>query len=178
MVPQFAGGGQFSAMMMTMETTAGGRPMPPANSVLNEPTEALPNGIPGEALVNINRNLQEAVFASTKGIRGGQVLSAQELGMRQGMIDANFSGGTPPQQHDTFVPAQMLHVSVTLDLGEYGQPSAHFKDAWLVNGARAMAYNQLPEGFRAQVEQAKQNMLRPPMEVPVTGTIRRAGGGG
>lgn len=178
MMPQFAGGGQFSAVMMTMETTANGRPMPPANSVLNEPTEALPNGIPGEALVNIDRTLQEAVFASTKGIRGGQMLSAEELGMRQGLVDANFSGGTAPLQFDTYQPAQLLQVSVTFDLGDYGRPSAYFKDAWLVNGSRPVAYNQLPEGFRAKVEQAKQNMLRPPAEVPVGGAVRVRGGGG
>jgi hypothetical protein len=178
MMPQIAGGGQFSAVMMTMETTTGGRPMPPANSVLNEPTEALPNGIPGEALVNIDRTMQEAVFATTKGIRGGQMLSAQELGMRQGIVDANFAGGTPPPQHDTFQPAQVLQVMVTLDLGDYGRPSAYFKDAWLITGSRPMAYNQLPEGFRAQVDQAKKQFMSPPMPTEVGRAVRVRGGGG
>lgn len=181
MMPQIAGGpegAKFSAVMMTMESSPSGKPMPPSNSVLYEPTEALPNGIPAEALVNIDRTLQEAVFASTKGIRGGQMLSAEELGMRQGLVDANFGGGTAPLQFDTYQPAQVLQVSVTFDLGDYGRPSAYFKDAWLVNGSRPMSYNQLPEAFRAKVEQAKQNMMRPPMEVPVGGAVRVRGGGG
>ncbi len=172
------GFGQYSAMvMMSTEVTSGGRPMPPANSVLTEPTEALPNGIPGEALVNIDRMLQEGVFATTKGIRGGQMLSAEELGMRQGMLEANFSGGSSLPQFDTFHPAQIVGVSVTLDLGDYGSPSAYFKDAWLVQNSRAVAYGQLPEAFRMKVEEAKRR-FGAPMELPVTGAIRRGGGGG
>ncbi len=173
----FGGEGQkFSAMvMMSTEVSSGGRPMPPANSVMTEPTEALPNGIPGEALVNIDRMLQDGVFATTKGIRGGQMLSAEELGMRQGMLEANFSGGSAPAQFDTYQPAQILGVAVTLDLGEYGTPSAHFKDAWLVQNSRAVAYGQLPEAFRLRVEQAKKQLMMPPM--PAEGRLRIGGGG-
>ena len=72
---------------------------------MSDPTEALPNGIPGEALVHINRTLQEGVFATTKGIRGGQMLTAQELGMRQGMLEANLGGGGAPVAFDTYQPA-------------------------------------------------------------------------
>ena len=159
----------------TVEEGQGRRP--PANSVVNEPTEALPNGIPGEALIHINRTAQDGVFASTKGVRGGQLLNAQELGMRQGMIEANFNGGTPMAQYDTFVPAQILSVEVALDLLEYGRPSAFFKDGWTIANSRAVGYAQLPEAFRAQVEKAKQGMFTMPAEIPAT--IRgRSGGGG
>jgi hypothetical protein len=178
-MPPFAGNEKVSAVFMTMETTPTGKPMPPSNSILMEPTEALPNGIPGEALVNIDRTLQDGVFASTKGIRGGQMLTAEELGMRQGMLEANFSGGSAPAQFDTFRPAQILGVHVTFDLGDFGRPSAYFKDAWFVSGSRQVSYNQLPEGFRAKVELTKQNMLRPPTEIPATsGGVRIRGGGG
>ncbi len=174
----FPGAGQFSAMIMTMEISEGeGRPSgPPPNSILTEPTEALPNGIPGEAVLTVMRQLQEGVYASIKGLRGGQLLSAQELGMRQGMLQANFGGGAPPPDFDTFVPAQIVNVQIALELQQYGRPSAMFKDGWLVSGARAVSYNGLPEGFRAQVDRAKQNMMAPP-PIPATGTVRRGGGG-
>lgn len=171
----FPGAGQVSAMIMTMEIENNGQPSgPPPNSIMNEPTEALPNGIPGEAVLNVMRSLQEGVFASIKGVRGGQLLTAEELGMRRMMLESNFGGSTPPPSFDTFIPAQVVSIQIALDLREYGRPSGMFKDGWLVNGARAVSYNQLPEVFRAQVERSRQGLMSPP---PVQGgNIRRGGG--
>jgi hypothetical protein len=181
-MPMGLGGGEtkFTAAMMVMEENvdASGRPLPPANAVINEPTEALPNGIPVEALLRVSRTVQEGVFATTKGVRGGQMLTAQELGMRQGLLDANVGGGGTTIQFDTYQPAQIVFVNVTLDLEHFGRPSAHFKDGWLVNGSRPVAYNDLPEAFRQRVEREKQNMMRPPeVASPATGVRVRGGGG-
>jgi hypothetical protein len=166
---------KFTAIMSIEENAKNG---PPQNSILMEPTEALPNGIPAEALISLKRTLQEGVFASTKGIRGGSLLSAEELGMRQGMLQANFGGNAPSSpDFDTYVPAQIVQIEIAVELQQYGRPSANFKDGWLVKGARAVGYGQLPEAFRARVEQMKQNMLNPPA-IERAGTRIRGGGGG
>ena len=172
-------GQQISMMMMTSDTGPDGRSMPPANSIMNEPTEALPNGIPFEANVVISRTLQDGVYASTKGLRLGQLLTADELGMRQGMLDANFNGGTDQvPQYDTYTPAQVLSVEISLELGEFGRPSADFKDGWLLNNAHAMSYAQLPDSFRLKVEEAKRRFGAPAQTLAPIRRDGRGGGGG
>jgi hypothetical protein len=166
----FSGEARFTAVMAI---EAGGRENgPPPNSIMTEPTEALPNGIPGEALITLSRTLREGVFASTRGLRGGSLMSAEELGMRQGMLQANFSGGGGPPDYDTYLPAQIMNIEIAVELAEYGRPTAMFKDGWIVTGARAVGYGQLSETFRAQVEAFRQQMNVPPL------IERRAGGGG
>jgi hypothetical protein len=178
LMPVGADGAKFSAMILAETSVrAGNRAGLPPNSILTEPTEALPNGIPGEAVLNVARTLQDGVFASTKGVRGGTLLTAQELGMRQGMLDANIGGGGMTLQYDTYQPAQIVMVSMVLDLQQFGQPSAYFKDGWLVNGSRAVGFDQLPAGFRAQVDQARQSMMKPPIP-PGEGERVRIGRGG
>jgi hypothetical protein len=174
----FFGAGQaVSAMIMTMEESTSERSGPPPNSVLNEPTEALPNGLPAEAVVSLQRTLKDGVFASTKGMRGGQLLGAEELGMRQGMLDANIGGGVQTPQYDTFVMAQIVQAELSIELGEYGRPSAMFKDGWLVNNARAMAYGQLPEAFRAEVGQWRTRFTSPRIGEEQRVRATRGGGG-
>ncbi|MEX2244116.1 MAG: hypothetical protein WD716_09760 [Fimbriimonadaceae bacterium] len=174
----FFGAGQaMSAMVMTMEERAGGRSGPPANSIINEPTEALPNGIPAEALISLRRTLKDGVFASTKGVRGGQLLGAEELGMRQGMLEANIGGNVQSPQYDTFVMAQLVQVELSIELGDYGRPSAMFKDGWLMNNARAMTFGQLPEGFRAEVGQWRSRFTNPRIGEEQRVRIGRGGGG-
>ena len=177
-MPAIPGGaaGRASVVMMQQEVTSGGPAMPPANSVLTEPTEALPNGLPAEALIRLQRTVSEGVYASTKGVRGGTLLTAQELGMRMGMLEANISGSATINAYDSYQPAQIVNVNIVVDLGDYGRPTAYFKDGWLVQGMRAVPYAQLPEGFRAQVDLAKQSMVRPP--IPPDGSVRLGRGGG
>jgi hypothetical protein len=175
----FFGAGQaMSAMIMTTEVREGGQSGPPANSIINEPTEALPNGIPAEALISLRRTLKDGVFASTKGLRGGQLLGAEELGMRQGMLEANVGGNVQSPQYDTFVMAQLVQVELSIELGDYGRPSAMFKDGWLMTNARAMTYSQLPEGFRAEVGQWRSRFTNPRIGEEQRVRVSRGGGGG
>jgi hypothetical protein len=175
----FFGGRQGMSVMIAMvpEQTEG-RSGPPANSILNEPTEALPNGLPPEAMISLRRTLKDGVFASTKGMRGGQLLGAEELGMRQGMLEANVGGNAQSPLYDTFVMAQIVQAELSIELGAYGRPSAMFKDGWLMTNARAMTYSQLPEGFRAEVGQWRSRFANPRIGEGQRVRAARGGGGG
>ncbi len=142
----------------------------PGNSILREPTESMPNGLPFEAALVFGRTIEDGVFASVTDVRGGRLMTAAQLGMQQAML-SNFGGSADFRQHapDKFVLAQIAYISLAIDLGEIGRPRARFQDGWLVRGARAMTYRQLPEGFREMVELAKESISN-------VGNVRLGGG--
>ena len=132
----------------------------PAKSVLREPTESMPNGLPAGSTLVFSRRIEDAVFASVTGVRGGKFMSAGQLGMQQGMLSrggvmSQFMAG---QNYDRFRLSQSAHITVAIDLGEIGRPSASFHDGWLLSGSRDLTYGQLPESFRQAVDAAKQRM--------------------
>ncbi|MCH8980050.1 MAG: hypothetical protein IH945_12530 [Armatimonadetes bacterium] len=152
--------GRMTAMISrTVEQGAQQRQGLPGNSILREPTESMPNGLPAEATLVFGRTIEDGVLASATNVRGGRMMTAPQLGMQQSML-ANIvvSGAFQQREFNKFVLAQIADISIAIDLGEFGRPSARFQDAWLVRGARALTYPQLPEGFRAMVDRTRKSM--------------------
>ncbi|MCH7945591.1 MAG: hypothetical protein IIC73_06195 [Armatimonadetes bacterium] len=152
--------GQVAVMInTTIEQGAQQRQRPPGISILREPTESMPNGLPAAATLVFGRTIEDGVLASVAAVRGGRMMTAPQLGMRQAMLsNLGRSRAFRQQAFDKFVLAQIANISIAIDLGEFGRPSAQFQDGWLVRGARAVTYGQLPEGFRALVERARERM--------------------
>ncbi|HXH61270.1 MAG TPA: hypothetical protein VNI20_07915, partial [Fimbriimonadaceae bacterium] len=122
---------------------------PPANSVMNEPTEALPNGIPSDADISLTRKVSDAVFASQKGVRGGKFYTAAQLGLQRGLSNrANF----PERNFDSYSLGQVADVHLNVVVGQETPSSALFEDGTLLNTSRPLSYDQLPDTFRSAVE--------------------------
>lgn len=75
--------------------------------------------------------------------------------MHQGLAGRNFQHQA---EFDTFKLGQIANIQMAIDLGETGRPSAQFQDGRLLAGACKMGYRELPEGFRATVDEMRQRM--------------------
>ena len=86
-------------------------------------------------------------------------MTAGQLGMQQGMSsNGRMSEFMAGKDYDRFRLGQIADISLAIDLGDIGRPSASFQDGWLLAGSRDLTYGQLPESFRLAVEESKQRM--------------------
>jgi hypothetical protein len=122
--------------------------------MLEEPTEAMPNGVPQLSILTMERRFSEGVLAFNQSGKGS-FLSAGDLGMRLGMDRSNF----PPefQAADNFTSygmASIIDLNMAVRLGRQDRAQGSLRDAYPLPG-NAVAYDKLPSRFKAQVEQAK-----------------------
>ncbi len=137
----------------------GGPPNQPQESPLMqaEPTEAFPNGLPPNTLLQIQRNLQEGVFAYDEQGRG-RFLSAGDLGLRMGFNSASFPGMQVQNNFKKYALADLLYINLTLQFGRRSRGTDNLLDPSIKN-ATAMAYDQLPSGFKDNVDKARQRAM-------------------
>lgn len=149
--------GRGSMSMIAVEDGPGGDE-PPAETLANEPTEAMPTGTPLDGLLKIARRSIEGLYGLITGQDVGKLMTAQELGLTQGLATMNPGGGTTPTipTYDRFRLATILRMAVQLDLKvrTYG---ATLTDA-SVTGNRPMTYEQLPDSIRKVIEDTKARM--------------------
>ena len=150
-----SGGQQMTAILRMSSVGGGSEPEGiPYNSILREPTESMPNGVPFDSMLVFKRVLSECVFASTSQLRGGKFMTAEDLGMQQGMA-GNFGTGV---EFDTFKLGEIAYILLSIDLGETGRRRANFQDGRLVAGAPNMSFGELPEWFRERVVEVRKRM--------------------
>ncbi len=131
-------------------------------TLANEPTEAMPDGLPALATITLQFTSADLVFAAVSGSRGGEFLSAEGLGTMQSAqssgrfqdVDLKIPG------FDRFTAAQGNSIVMTREFIA-GRPAvSNYADGWLVPGSSTVTFDKLPSGFRNAVAKAKDEMSK------------------
>ncbi|MEQ1821259.1 MAG: hypothetical protein ABL949_01995 [Fimbriimonadaceae bacterium] len=130
------------------------RPQQTPAIMLEEPTEAMPNGVPQNSILTMDRKFSEGVLAFNQSGKGS-FLSAGDLGMRLGMDRSNFPAEFQAAENFTsYGLAAIIDLNMAVRLGRQDQGQGSLRDAYPHPG-NAVAYDKLPDRFKSQVEQAK-----------------------
>jgi hypothetical protein len=153
--PRIIGKGAISITSTTRggaEGNAGEQPEP--EIVRLEPTEAFPNGLPNDASLELSRRWEDGVFAlDSKG--KGRFLSAGDLGLRMGMDTSKFPPGSiADSKFEKYQLADLVYIDLALRFGARNR-TGDLRDASTRTGA-AITFDQLPQGFRDNVDKARQ----------------------
>ncbi len=148
--------GEGQMLMVTRSASPAGTNQPQVTPQImqQEPTEAMPNGVPQNAVLTMTRKWSDGVLAvNTKGV--GSFLSAGDLGLRLGMDRS----GMPAEMQtvDVFTSyntASIMDMSMAIAFGRQNRAQGNLRDANPLAGS-AVSYDKLPPQFKAQVEQAK-----------------------
>lgn len=151
-------GGLIIGNGVMMTTAVRGRnsaepPREPAIAMI-EPTEAFPNGIPTNTILQISRRIQDGVFAlNAKG--QGTMLTAGDLGMRLGYNPPPGMPVTVNKDFAHYMAAELTEVDLTLQFGRRSRGADNLMDARIKDKTK-LSYDQLPEAFKQNVERARQ----------------------
>lgn len=145
-------------------------------SLTQERTEFLPNGLPVNGFVTLAVNREQAVMASQSSGNGSQVMTVNSLAMTRALssrtdLPAGLFNAT---QFDRYRIGTQLNYNFTFQLGPTASLSRSLRDATFDTQAQGVSYDQLPAGFRNNVQRATEQMAnrvnRAPM--PATGGSR------
>jgi hypothetical protein len=152
--PMIMGRGTMAITAIRSDRTPG-EERPEPQIIQQEPTEAFPNGLPPDTILNLRRQWADGVFAIDANSQG-RFLSAADLGLRQGIDTSQFPPGTFPQtQFTKYQLADLVYVSLNLTFGRRNR-SGDLRDASIRTGAAELAYEKLPKGFLDSVDKARQ----------------------
>ncbi|MEQ1932608.1 MAG: hypothetical protein ABL962_01830, partial [Fimbriimonadaceae bacterium] len=132
----------------------GNTPPSPPQIMQQEPTEAMPNGIPQNTVLTMNRRWSDGVFAiNQRGI--GSFLSAGDLGLRLGMNRTGMPAELQaPETFSAYTMASITDLTMAFMVARQSRAQGNLRDASPRQGS-AVTYDKLPDQFKAQVEQAK-----------------------
>ncbi|MBS1723910.1 MAG: hypothetical protein JSS66_13260 [Armatimonadetes bacterium] len=135
---------------------------PKGPSLADEPTEAMPNGLPLEGKVGLTFSPMGAVQGLFKNARNGQFLTAGALG---GMRAMQANNSVPELagkmlQYDSYVPAQGFKVTLQREFVKGANAKNDYEDFWLPSGATAVAFDKLPSDFLDAVKKAQEEMSK------------------
>lgn len=137
-------------------------PAPSAPSLKDEPTEVMPNGLPGVGRVTLKFKPEQMAKGIVTGQRGGQFFTPGSLGghfaFQEKQASPNFDFKIVA--FDGFIESQGFIVTVTTEFTQGRVRDYTYADAWLKPGAVRVNFDALSPEFRAGVEKAKQEMSR------------------
>ncbi len=159
----FGGGiiGNGRSVMVGLSQGDDGPPEPTGPTLADEPTEAHPTGLPGNAMLSISLNeVEDAVLARSPNTHRTMFFTAESMGMTQSFLERgdSFAMDTlnPGTQGMTFQPAQATGVSIAIKIGEDAGASTHFQDAWVLAGSAPVPMDRLSGAFLDAVKAAKE----------------------
>lgn len=146
-------GNKSMAMMMTMGDGPGDRPAPP--SLAQEPTEALPNGVPMDSVIRLGRRVLEGLYGLLTGDGFGKFMTVGELGMNRGLAQSELgaTGRVKVPEYRSYKMADITRIQISLLAGAF-QKQADLSDGTIRQGSLAVRFEELPEGIRAAVQKA------------------------
>jgi hypothetical protein len=160
--PLILPGQQQMAMMISM--SIGGEDGPPAPakpSIYDEPTERFPTGLPNRGQIKMSAQIDDALFARSLTSRRGKFMTAEAMGMMQGMSKNNPNmrrgGATLTRPDMRFQDAASAQISINFDF-EGGGPSTTLEDGWTTGSSAVYDYAGIPAGFAKAAEEAAARM--------------------
>ncbi|MBL8065042.1 MAG: hypothetical protein JNM34_04190, partial [Chthonomonadaceae bacterium] len=150
-------------VMMMVGTSIGGGPghgLPKAG-LGDEPTEVLPNGLPGDGILSIKLEQKEVVRAEVKGKRGGPFLTAGQYGALESMrTDKNLSEMNEKMpQYDLFTPGSSFQITVNAKYLPKVTRQSAYTDAWTLQGAKTVGMQGLDPKFLEAAKKAQEEMM-------------------
>lgn len=128
----------------------------------DERTEFLPNGVPTNGELKLTLSTEEGVVASRKdGGADPRYFTAESYGAYMGLAPNILIAGTNAPsmpQYDQFRPATMRTLDFQFQLSPRAYMTKQLRDSWSPPGARDVAFNGLPDEFRAKAEEAAKRM--------------------
>jgi hypothetical protein len=150
-------GGLFSGNSISMSVSRGEDETPAPMARDEEPTEAYPNGLPGDYAVSVMIYEDDGVLARVKGQPTGHIMTALDagaiLGFSEGLGGDNGDFKIP--SFETYTLAKTRSLQVIVPGVRFG---SDFTDGITVGGARPVAWNDLPEAFRIQAQRSRERM--------------------
>jgi hypothetical protein len=140
-----------------------------AENIVQERTEYLASGIPGQARLTLNFQTEDVVLATADGQEEGSIFSAEELAVWR---NVSFEGGprivsnSPMAQYNRFRPGRRSQIDLGVIVDQRAQGSWMLNDSQVDQNRSPVAFEQLPATFQKAVEEALRSMRegapRPP----------------
>lgn len=130
------------------------------SSLAEERTEHLPGGLPSQGYLTIDVQTEPVVLASA-GSEEGQFFSAEELGMARSFAASGTrlgGGGTEMPSYDRYRPGRRVSYTLVVGLSPFAELERFLRESFADPASTAMPYEQLPEAFRRQVDDATGRM--------------------
>ncbi len=129
------------------------------NSLMEERTEFLPNGVPGNGALTLRWQNEDAVYATSgDGDAQGRFFTAQDYGAYLGITSRGGIGGVQLPSYDRFRLGAIRRLRFTFQLPANGIMTRELVDNAVEQGSRPIAFEALPQGFRDSVERARRMM--------------------
>ena len=116
-------------------------------------TEQYPNGVPGTAIVHVDRNVQDALFAMVNEERG-RFFTASALGTYRSLSKSLPDFRDAPE-YTQYRLADMLQINVSLRVQTESDDLLNASDFALRPSSPTLTWNQLPEDMRNQAAEAE-----------------------
>ena len=153
----FAGGDGAGNVMMIRRLNTSEQQRRSLPTLMSEPTEALPNGVPTNTPIVVARTVEDGIFATVTGRRGGKFFTAQEFAMHESMARNGFGAGSVIT-YNQFQTAEIGDVTLTIKLGDMGDRSATFRDARISRSSKKLTLANLPAPFLEALSKARERM--------------------
>ena len=141
------------------------QPANPFAALRTEPTELLPNGIPGGAFVRVTVQRTQVVVnggaSPAGGLRLFSALGAEELGAMQQLREDPALGamvGAFLPNWQTFRVGEKLQYQFLFQLTPEVSLTGMLEDVEVPEGAPAVPFDRLPQAFRERVQRTREQM--------------------
>lgn len=127
------------------------------NGILQEPTELVPNGLPGSGHFTLKSSTEEVVFAYPRASGYNiMTMTPRELGFQLQMRQnpAAFPGAEQMPELNAFRMGSRQNLAFTFDLTERAFVSEKLTDSRLNANHKLVTFAELPEAIRKAVEEA------------------------
>lgn len=144
---------------IAMSTGGGGTFMNFGDSkLIHERTELLPNGVPGDAMLNLKVDAQEAVLAMSADGERTQFMSPDEYAIHNMMAsqDQRYAADLP--KYTKFMPATITNLNFEFKLSQYAQMHRDLDDNSVLPNEQAVPYDRLPASFKSKADAAFERM--------------------
>lgn len=145
-----------------------------------ERTEALPNGVPGDGFVALQAQQNAAVLASRSSGGGSRVLTAGDLGGylagKASPEMAQLTAGQP--DFDRFRQVRLTSLTFEFALSPLATMNRQLDDISFEVAAQTVPFEQLPAAFREDVERIRQVMAKRLAEMKFAPISIKLGNGG
>ncbi|HRK21070.1 MAG TPA: hypothetical protein PLX06_04650, partial [Fimbriimonadaceae bacterium] len=144
-------------------------------TLMNERTEFLPAGVPGNGTLALQVTTSEATLASRKdGSTDPRYFTAESYGVYQGiapniMLAGPGGGNNSVPAFDTFRPAVQQTLDFRFEFTPQTSLTKQLRDSWFVPGSTAGPYNMMPESFRRKAEAEAERMKNSRANIAIGG---------
>ncbi len=144
-----------------------------AGKLMNERTEFLPNGVPGDTMLNLKVNVRESVLASTADGQQSQYMSADDFAFQNWLASkTDMKGNIDLPRWEKFIPSKSTDLMFNFFFSPQVRMDRYLQDNETVGQALAVPFNQLPASFQSAVKAATERLQQS------DGKFGARGGGG